>query len=123
MLTGEQKKQIYDRHGEEGLKAHEGGQHQYANPFDMFSQFFGGGCTYTIIIGFRLLPPHLTYLLHAVQAQDQVRRGPTSVSEFEVSLADVYKGASIDVRPFHLLLSPIRKKKGIYKPILTFVHN
>jgi len=26
-----------------------------------------------------------------------VRRGPTSVSEFEVSLEDVYKGASIDV--------------------------
>jgi hypothetical protein len=59
VLTGEQKKQIYDRHGEEGLKAHEGGQHQYANPFDMFSQFFGGGCTYIIIIGLRLLPPHI----------------------------------------------------------------
>ena len=38
------------------------------------------------------------YRMHAVQAQDQVRRGPTSVSEFEVSLQDVYKGASIDVR-------------------------
>jgi DnaJ-related protein SCJ1 len=54
-----QKKQIYDRHGEviailsiksleyffllqEGLKAHEGGHHQ-ANPFDIFSNFFGGG--------------------------------------------------------------------------------
>ena len=39
---------------------------------------------------------------HAVQAQDQVRRGPTSVSEFEVSLADIYTGASIDVRPVSL---------------------
>lgn len=55
-----QKRQIYDRHGEvrailctlkcsrlniylqEGLKAHEGGQH-HTNPFDMFSSFFGGG--------------------------------------------------------------------------------
>ncbi|KAI0303829.1 hypothetical protein B0F90DRAFT_1626133 [Multifurca ochricompacta] len=74
ILTDPAKKQIYDRHGEEGLKAHEGGQHQYANPFDMFSQFFGGG----------------------FQAHEQVRRGPTSVSEFEVSLADIYTGASID---------------------------
>lgn len=74
ILSDPTKKQIYDRHGEEGLKAHEGGQHQYANPFDMFSQFFGGG----------------------FHAQEQVRRGPTSVSEFEVSLADIYKGASID---------------------------
>ncbi|KAH9959624.1 hypothetical protein BC827DRAFT_1212647 [Russula dissimulans] len=74
VLSDPTKKQIYDRHGEEGLKAHEGGQHQYANPFDVFSQFFGGG----------------------FQAQDQVRRGPTSVTEFEVSLEDVYNGASID---------------------------
>jgi len=74
ILSDTTKRQIYDRHGEEGLKAHEGGQHQYANPFDMFSQFFGGG----------------------FHAQEQVHRGPTSVSEFEVSLADIYKGASID---------------------------
>ena len=101
----EQKRQIYDRHGEEGLKAHEGGQHQYANPFDMFSQFFGGGCMYTIIIG--AVCSHLTHpSLHAVHAQEEVRRGPTSVSEFEVSLADIYKGASIDVRPFLFPPSP-----------------
>ncbi|KAH9031089.1 DnaJ-domain-containing protein [Lactarius hengduanensis] len=74
VLSDSTKRQIYDRHGEEGLKAHEGGQHQHANPFDMFSQFFGGG----------------------FQAQEQVRRGPTSVSEFEVSLEDVYKGTGID---------------------------
>ncbi|KAI0049744.1 DnaJ-domain-containing protein [Auriscalpium vulgare] len=73
VLSDSTKRQIYDRHGEEGLKAHEGGQQHHANPFDMFSSFFGGH------------PAH-----------DQVRRGPTSVSEFEVSLADVYKGASID---------------------------
>ncbi|KAI0707338.1 DnaJ-domain-containing protein [Earliella scabrosa] len=72
VLSDSTKRQIYDRHGEEGLKAHEGGQH-YANPFDMFQSFFGGG-----------------------HAQQQVRKGPTSVSEFEVSLADIYTGASID---------------------------
>ncbi|KAH9945168.1 DnaJ-domain-containing protein [Epithele typhae] len=74
VLSDSTKRQIYDRHGEEGLKAHEGGQGHHANPFDMFQSFFGGGG----------------------HQQQQVRRGPTSVSEFEVSLADAYVGASID---------------------------
>ncbi|KZT22354.1 DnaJ-domain-containing protein [Neolentinus lepideus HHB14362 ss-1] len=74
VLSDQTKRQIYDRHGEEGLRAHEGGGGQhYANPFDIFSNFFGGG-----------------------PAQQQVRRGPTSLTEFEVSLADIYNGASID---------------------------
>ncbi|KAK7454672.1 DnaJ-related protein scj1 [Stygiomarasmius scandens] len=73
VLSDATKRQIYDRHGEEGLKAHADGQQQ-GNPFDIFSNFFGGG--------------------HP--ARDQVRRGPTSVTEFEVDLADMYKGASID---------------------------
>ncbi|KAI0833504.1 DnaJ-domain-containing protein [Trametes gibbosa] len=73
VLSDATKRQIYDRHGEEALRAHEGGQQHHANPFDMFQNFFGGGH-----------PGH------------QVRRGPTSVSEFEVSLADIYTGASID---------------------------
>ncbi|KAJ7637733.1 hypothetical protein DFH06DRAFT_651891 [Mycena polygramma] len=72
VLSDPTKRDIYDRHGEEGLKAHEGGQHQ-ANPFDMFSQFFGGG-----------------------HQQQQTRRGPSSLTEFEVELSDMYKGASID---------------------------
>ncbi|KAF8920316.1 DnaJ-domain-containing protein [Mucidula mucida] len=72
VLSDPEKRQIYDRHGEEGLKAHEGGQ-GHANPFDMFSSFFGGH-----------------------QGHQNVRRGPTSLTEFEVDLADIYKGASID---------------------------
>ncbi|KAJ8502384.1 hypothetical protein ONZ45_g11818 [Pleurotus djamor] len=70
VLSDSQKRQIYDRYGEEGLKAHEGGQQQ-ANPFDMFSNFFG-------------------------QRAEQTRRGPTSLTEFEVQLSDIYTGASID---------------------------
>ncbi|KAF8968109.1 hypothetical protein BDZ97DRAFT_452496 [Flammula alnicola] len=71
VLSDPTKRQIYDRHGEEGLKAHEGGQNQ-PNPFDVFSNFFGG------------------------HHQQQVRRGPSSLTEFEVSLADIYQGANID---------------------------
>lgn len=72
VLSDPTKKQIYDRYGEEGLKAHEGGQQPNANPFDMFHSFFGG---------------------HPGQ---QVRKGPTALSEMEVNLSDMYSGANID---------------------------
>ncbi|KAF8632192.1 hypothetical protein AX15_001958 [Amanita polypyramis BW_CC] len=70
VLSNPEKRQIYDRHGEDGLKARENGQH--ANPFDIFQNFFGG-------------PP-----------TEQSRKGPSSLTEFEVRLSDVYEGASID---------------------------
>ncbi|KAN0112137.1 DnaJ-related protein spj1 [Russula decolorans] len=59
ILSDSTKKQIYDRHGEEGLKAHEGGQHQYPNPFDMFSQLFSG--TFHAQQDFRRGPIYLLY--------------------------------------------------------------
>jgi DnaJ-related protein SCJ1 len=71
VLSDSKKRQIYDRYGEEGLKAHENGGGHHSNPFDVFSSFFG-------------------------HQHNQVRRGPTSVTEFEVSLSDMYTGASID---------------------------
>lgn len=73
VLSDSEKRAIYDRHGEEGLRQAEGGQH-HANPFDMFSSFFGG------------------------RPQEQVRRGPTMISEIEVSLADMYTGKDVDFR-------------------------
>jgi len=71
VLSTPEKRQIYDRHGEEGLKAHESGRP--SNPFDVFQNFFGGG-----------------------GQQDSVRRGPTMITEFEVSLADIYTGGHVD---------------------------
>ena len=40
VLSDDDKLRIYDKYGEEGLK---GGNQQFHNPFDIFSQFGGGG--------------------------------------------------------------------------------
>ncbi|KAG9049101.1 DnaJ- protein scj1 [Tulasnella sp. UAMH 9824] len=72
VLSDSEKRAIYDRHGEEGLKAHESGGGR-TNPFDMFSSFFGGG-----------------------PGREQVRRGPTMLSEFDVNLSDIYKGNHVE---------------------------
>ncbi|KAH9928309.1 DnaJ-domain-containing protein [Fomitopsis serialis] len=61
VLSDPEKRQVYDRYGEDGLKANEGGRHA-GNPFDIFQNFFGGGFS----------------------AQQQVRKGPTV--HFDVEL-------------------------------------
>ncbi|CAE6349540.1 DnaJ-related protein spj1 OS=Schizosaccharomyces pombe (strain 972 / ATCC 24843) GN=spj1 PE=2 SV=2 [Rhizoctonia solani AG-1 IB] len=73
VLSDSEKRAIYDRHGEEGLKQHEAGRNA-PDPFNMFSNFFGGG------------------------HQEQSRKGPTMLTEFEVSLADMYSGNHVDFR-------------------------
>ncbi|GHJ84881.1 hypothetical protein NliqN6_1283 [Naganishia liquefaciens] len=74
VLSDTETRSIYDRYGAEGLKQHEaqkqgGGMHH--NPFDMFSQFFGG-------------------------QRQQEKRGPSMLTTIEVDLADMYKGKHIE---------------------------
>lgn len=70
VLSDEEKKAKYDRYGEEGLSANGGGGGH--DPFDIFSQFFGGG-------GRR-------------QREQEPSRGPDVVMPLRVSLADLYNG-------------------------------
>lgn len=46
VLSDDQKKEIYDRYGEAGLKGGMGGMGGgagFSNPFDIFEQIFGSG--------------------------------------------------------------------------------
>ncbi|OWZ16046.1 Chaperone DnaJ [Phytophthora megakarya] len=72
VLSDEEKKSKYDRYGEEGLNnAGGGGGH---DPFDIFSQFFGGG---------------------RKRRDSEPSRGPDVVMPLRVSLADLYNGKSL----------------------------
>ena len=82
VLSDENLKEIYDRHGEEGLKQHEqrGGGGGGGGGFDdIFSQFgfnFGGG---------------------GRRRGDQEQRTPSVELPLELTLEQLYKGVSIDV--------------------------
>lgn len=71
-------RKIYDQYGHDGLKNHQrGGGQQAHNPFDLFSQFFGGGG----------------------RQQQGVRRGPDMEVKLSVPLRDFYTGREV---PFSL---------------------
>lgn len=69
MLSDDEKKAKYDRYGEDGLSANGGGGGH--DPFDIFSQFFGG---------------------RQQQREQEPSRGPDVVLPLRVSLADLYNG-------------------------------
>ncbi|GES72964.1 DnaJ-domain-containing protein [Rhizophagus clarus] len=70
VLSDDEKRQIYDKYGEEGLKQQsQGGFH---NPFDIFASFFG----------------------HQSQSE---RQGPSTVMELEVELKELYLGTQVEV--------------------------
>ncbi|RKP14082.1 hypothetical protein BJ684DRAFT_19481 [Piptocephalis cylindrospora] len=75
VLGDEEKRRIYDLEGLEGLKRSEGGGGGHSDPFDLFSQFFGGG-------GGRQHP--------------EDRRGPSIHLDLDVSLEELYNGKEMD---------------------------
>lgn len=80
-LMDEEKRSIYDQHGEEGLKQHEqrsaggGGGGGGFDPFEAFFGFGGGGR----------------------QRRDQEQRTPNVDIPFELTLEEMYSGATFEV--------------------------
>ncbi|XP_039114088.1 dnaJ protein ERDJ3B-like [Dioscorea cayenensis subsp. rotundata] len=81
VLTDKEKRSIYDRSGEEGLKQHAaggGGRAGGMNIQDIFNNFFGGGG-------------------RAEEEEDKIPQGDDLIVELHASLEDLYMGGSLKV--------------------------
>mmetsp|Transcript_1923 Transcript_1923/g.2144 ORF Transcript_1923/g.2144 Transcript_1923/m.2144 type:complete len:357 (-) Transcript_1923:231-1301(-) len=99
VLSDPEKRQLYDRGGEEAVKQHAagGGGPGAGHPFgDMFSQFFGGGFG-----GFG-----------GQQDEPQVPKGDTLFVDIECSLTDLYLGRTYKVARDKNVIKPA---KGVRK--------
>ncbi|KAF9944913.1 DnaJ- protein scj1, partial [Modicella reniformis] len=87
VLSDSEKKSIYDRYGEEGLKQQQSQGHAgFHDPFDIFAQFFGGGSRHH----------------HA----EHERKGPEMRLEFDVTLEELYSGKSIEFEVSKQIVCP-----------------
>ena len=81
-LSDEEKRKVYDRHGEEGLQRHEGGRGDGGDPF---SSFFGGFGPF----GFG-----------QQESQDNTPRGADVSVKLEVTLEEMYMGEFVELSRF-----------------------
>ncbi|XP_004300467.1 PREDICTED: dnaJ protein ERDJ3B [Fragaria vesca subsp. vesca] len=82
VLSDSEKRSIYDRYGEDGLKQHaasggRGGGGMGMNINDIFADFFGGG--------------------RSAEEEDKIIKGDDVVIELDASLEDLYMGGSLKV--------------------------
>ncbi|GKV40469.1 hypothetical protein SLEP1_g48114 [Rubroshorea leprosula] len=96
VLSDSEKRNIYDRYGEEGLKQHAAsggrGGGMGVNIQDIFSSFFGGG---------------------TMEEEEKIARGDDVIVELDATLEDLYMGGSLKVRKYLLL---IWREKNVLKP-------
>ncbi|XP_075642188.1 dnaJ protein ERDJ3B [Castanea sativa] len=93
VLSDSEKRNIYDRYGEDGLKQHAasgGGRGGGMNMQDIFSQFFGGG---------------------QMEEEERIVKGDDVIVELDASLEDLYLGGSVKVWREKNILKPAPGKR------------
>uniref|UniRef100_A0A2P2KEL5 J domain-containing protein n=1 Tax=Rhizophora mucronata TaxID=61149 RepID=A0A2P2KEL5_RHIMU len=95
VLSDSEKRSIYDRYGEEGLKQHMarggGGGGMGMNIQDIFSQFFGGG---------------------PMEEEETVAKGDDVIVELDATLEDLYMGGSMKVWREKNVIKPAPGKRS-----------
>ncbi|CAF2113604.1 unnamed protein product, partial [Brassica napus] len=96
VLSDEEKREVYNRYGEEGLKQHaaNGGRGGGGgmNMQDIFSQFFGGG--------------------GSMEEEEKVVKGDDVIVELEATLEDLYMGGSMKVWREKNVIKPAPGKRN-----------
>uniref|UniRef100_A0A5B6YYI2 DnaJ protein ERDJ3B n=1 Tax=Davidia involucrata TaxID=16924 RepID=A0A5B6YYI2_DAVIN len=92
VLSDSEKRNIYDRYGEEGLKQHaaSGGRGGGMNIQDIFSSFFGGG---------------------PAEEEEGIAKGDDVIVELDATLEDLYMGGSLKVWREKNILKPAPGKR------------
>ncbi|KAK9983852.1 hypothetical protein SO802_033377 [Lithocarpus litseifolius] len=93
VLSDSEKRNIYDRYGEDGLKQHAasgGGRGGGMNMQDIFRQFFGGG---------------------QMEEEERIVKGDDVIVELDASLEDLYLGGSVKVWREKNILKPAPGKR------------
>ncbi|MFS7901621.1 putative DnaJ domain, Chaperone J-domain superfamily [Helianthus anomalus] len=93
VLSNSEKRSIYDRYGEEGLKQHAagGGGGGGMNIQDIFKSFFGGGADQ--------------------EEEDRVAKGDDVIVDLDASLEDLYMGGSLKIWREKNILKPAPGKR------------
>lgn len=93
VLSDGEKRGIYDRYGEDGLKQHaaSGGRGGGMNMQDIFNQFFGGG--------------------GPAEEEEKIVKGDDVIVELEATLEDLYMGGSMKVWREKNILKPAPGKR------------
>lgn len=84
VLSDPEKRKVYDRYGEEGLKQQQeegGGGPGFSDPSDIFEQFFGGGFGFGFGMGGQ-----------REEAEERAPRGDDVEVDLECTLEDLYNG-------------------------------
>ncbi|OAY73691.1 DnaJ protein ERDJ3B, partial [Ananas comosus] len=93
VLADQEKRKIYDRYGEEGLKQFAaGGEGSGMNIQDIFSSFFGGG--------------------GGEEEEDVVVKGDDVIVELDATLEDLYMGGSLKVWREKNVIKPAPGKRS-----------
>jgi len=79
VLSNEDKRRVYDMHGEQGIKEGGGGGGNFSSPMDIFDMFFGGGMGGMGGMGGRSRGP---------------RRTKNLMHQMSVSLEEMYNGTT-----------------------------
>lgn len=95
MLSDKEKRNIYDRHGEEGVKQHAAqGSRGGGGGHDIFSSFFGGG------FGFG-----------GQEQEPETPKGDSITIDLEVTIKDLYLGRTLKVGRDKNVIKPAKGKR------------